>query len=113
MENETKFDRSKFNYFGGYLTYNIGTEAKPDEKFIARFRYRGGGKASFLSFLIKNFTVEEYLTRAAGKEAPLEILNAKGYISPNVRKVLKSYGLPANQTGLEGLRERNRREAQA
>lgn len=96
------FNKNNFNYSGGYLTYNVGTLEKPKYVFIARFR--NGSRSSFISFLIKNFSVQDYLSRLDNREAPLEILNSAGYISPNVRKVLKSYRLPATQEGLVALR---------
>jgi hypothetical protein len=113
MALDTNFDKNKFNYSGGYLTYNIASAEKPDYVFIARFKYGGGGKPQFQSFLIKNFTVKEYLDRLEGKEAPLEILNSKGYISPNVRRVLKSYSFPASQEGLAMLSAKRQEEARA
>lgn len=78
----TKFDKSKFNYHGGYLTY--------DGKFVARFKYRGGAKMGpFKSFLIKNFTVEEYFAiyNEGRGPAPLQILEAKGFdwMSPEMK----------------------------
>lgn len=71
----TKFDKSKFNYHGGYLTY--------DGKFVARFKYRSSPikMGPFKSFLIKNFTVEEYfgIYNEGRGPAPLQILEAKGF----------------------------------
>lgn len=64
----TKFDKTSFNYFGGYLTYG------PDRKFVARFKHRGPfTKAVFLKELIKNHTVESYFDQLKTK-APLAIL---------------------------------------
>jgi hypothetical protein len=52
-------------------------------KFVARFKR--GGKASFLTFLTKNFTVEEYFGRLAAGELPLRIVESKGYILPRLK----------------------------
>lgn len=87
----TKFDKTQFNFDGMYLTY--GT----DYKFVARFKR--GGLGSFKTFLIKNFTVEEYFSLADSGMAPLTILESKGYVSPNAAKVLKYYGFPVSQEG--------------
>ena len=85
----TKFVKDQFSYNGGYLMYGQYPE-RP--KFIARFKYRGGDKAGFLTFLIKNFTVEEYLTRLDAGETPVGILESKGYVSATVKKILKQAG---------------------
>lgn len=92
----TKFNKEMFNYFGGYLNYG----SYPDRpKFVARFKYRGSNKAGFQSFLIKNFTVEEYFGRLDAGEAPLTILESKGYISSSVKKILKQAGFSPTQEG--------------
>lgn len=84
----TKFEKSQFNYHGGYLTYG------PDRKFVARFKHVAGNRAGFTKFLIKHFTVEEYFAaREAnvndGSNAPACILEAKGYVSAHILKWLK------------------------
>jgi len=55
-------------------------------KFVARTKY--GGWGAFKKFLIKNFTPSEYFAQIEAGHAPLHILNAKGYISPNMAKAL-------------------------
>lgn len=87
----TKFNKEQFNFDGMYLTYGA------DRRFVARFKR--GGMGSFKSFLIKNFSVEEYFAKREADEAPLTILEAKGYVSPNMAKVLKTMGYPATQAG--------------
>lgn len=91
----TKFNREDFNYHGGYLTYGS------DRKFVARFKYAARDKARFVTFLIKNFSVEEYFaareaadpTNAYGNPAgPATILAAKGYVSTTSRKQMKDKG---------------------
>jgi intergrase/recombinase len=87
----TKFDKSKFTA-GEYVMY--------EGRFVARFKR--GHRASFLSFLVKNFTVEEYFQKLeVEKMAPLEILKEKGYILPHIRKWLKEAGLPETPEGLQ------------
>ena len=91
-----KFNKELFNYSGGYLTYG----QYPDRpKFVARFKYKGGDKAGFQSFLLKHFTVEEYFGRLAAGEAPLTILESKGYVSANLKKALKAAGFAPTQEG--------------
>ena len=98
-----KFERKYFEISGEWVHYN--------GKFVGRFRSGSGGSRSFITFLIKNFTVEEYFNRLNDKNmAPLLVLQEKGYISPNVRKALKSYGLPATEEGLKEMRILMRRE---
>jgi len=72
----TKFEKANFEYHGGYLHYNTGTE----RKFVARFKHRGPvTKVKFQAALIKHYTVEGYFSRLGGAynphgEAPLQIL---------------------------------------
>lgn len=87
----SKFVKENFSYSGGYLSY--------DSKFVARFKYQAGDRASFQSFLIKNFTPEEYFTRLENRESPLEILESKGFISSTVKRLLKMAGYPATLEG--------------
>lgn len=100
-----KFIKANFKK-GEYVFYPVDGE----DKFIARFKYRSGGSGAFITFLCKNFEVEEYFALLENS-TPLEVLNAKGYISPNIRKILKHYNLPITAEGVESLNEINRREA--
>ena len=96
----TKF--SKYGFSGTeYITYY--TPDHVDRKFVARFKYAKGSKASFLTFLTKNFTVDEYFGRLAKGESPLPILQSKGYIQPHIKKHLKELGYPVTQAGFEQL----------
>jgi hypothetical protein len=100
-----KFDRKQFEYSGGYLTYG------PDRKFVARFKR--GGKAGFVSFLVKHFTVSEYFdmlntvnpaAAAVGNPreyAPAEVLETKGYVCDNVKRILKRAGYPLTWAGFD------------
>lgn len=94
----TSFVKSQF-YGSEYVDYNIGNTSK----FVARFKYARGSKSSFISFLIKNFTVEEYFGRLAAGEQPLTVLNSKGYIQPHIKKRLKELGYEVSSAGLEKL----------
>jgi len=96
----TKFKRSDFEYSGGYLTY------RPDwdlpARFIARFKYARKDKPGFLSFLIKNFSVEEYFSmRDVEKMAPVEILETKGYVSKTVKDLLAYSGYSPDRAGYD------------
>ncbi len=77
-----KFEKARFEYHGGYLHYNTGTE----RKFVARFKTnRMVTKAKFVQTLIKHYTVEEYFARLGGAynargEAPLEIFKNDGIL---------------------------------
>ena len=85
----TKFVNKNFNYDGMYLKY--------DGKFVARFKY--GGMVAFKKFLRDNFTVEEYFDLLDSGMAPMKVLETKGYVSPNVAKILKRRGYPMTLEG--------------
>ena len=88
MTTTNTFIKENFSYSCGYLTYDDGV----DRHFIARFKYVPKSSATkFMNFLIKNFTCEEYLERA-DQEAPLEILDSKGYCSPEMARLAKRWG---------------------
>jgi len=109
MNKFTKFNRDDFEYSGGYLMYegDCGDFAQyydnsesthptrrgtQRSRFIARFKYSGRDKARFLSFLIKNFSVEQYFAAYDAKHSPATILEAKGYVSATVRRSMKDHG---------------------
>jgi len=95
----TKFNKELFSYSGGYLTYG----QYPDRpRFVARFKYKGGNRAGFQSFLIKNFTVEEYFGRLEAGEMPLPILESRGYVDAHIKKMLKQSGFAPT---IEGKRQ--------
>ena len=72
-------------------------------RFVARFKR--GGRADFLKFLMTNFTTEEYFAMIDRGLAPLSILEARGYISPLVRRVLKQTGYPQTIQGRQAYIE--------
>ena len=88
----TKFSKELFNSDSMYVFYG------PERKFVARFKR--GGKADFLKFLIKNFSVEEYFALLDTAVAPLTALETKGYIHPNMKKALKAAGLAVTQENI-------------
>ena len=88
----TKFNNKEFNYDGMYLTY--GT----DRRFVARFK--NGGMVAFKKFLRENFTVGEYFDLLENQDLPpLKVLEIKGYVSPNVARILKHRGYPMTLEG--------------
>lgn len=95
----TKFIKDSFSG-SEYVNY---TMPNGTSKFVARFKYVRGSKASFLTFLAKNFTVEEYFARLDAGESPLPILQSKGYMQPHIKKHLKEMGYPVTPEGLTQL----------
>lgn len=96
----TQFNKSDFEYHGGYLMYRGDYEGRPVypnkegvhpsnvgrgiDLFIARFKYSGSPikMGAFKKFLIKNFTVEEYVEMRSGDDfdsSPLRVLQRKGF----------------------------------
>ena len=107
MTTTKTFIKENFSYSGGYLTYDDGV----DRHFIARFKYVPKSSATkFMNFLIKNFTCEEYLERA-DKEAPLRILESKGYCSPEMARLAKRWGYaPTLENAHKALIEQTSRD---
>ena len=98
MTTTNTFIKENFSYSGGYLTYTDDN----DRHFIARFKYVPKSSAmKFMNFLIKSFSKAEYLERVKS-EAPLTILESKGYCSPEMARLAKRYGYPAT---LQGARQ--------
>lgn len=111
----TMFDKEQFTWDGMYLMYRgayegakLMNEVHPNchpswigklkPTFVARFKYNGGYK-TFMNFLIKNFTCEEYFGRLDAGESPLSVLESKGFVSPHVKKLLKRLGYPTTSAG--------------
>lgn len=96
----------KGNFYGTeYVDYTNPVDGTT--KFVARFKYVRSSKASFLTFLTKNFTVEEYFGRLEKGDQPLTILQSKGYIQPHIKKMLKAQGYPVTPAGFEQLVQDN------
>lgn len=96
----TAFDKSKFTFHGGYLEY--------EGRFVARFKYDRANAAGFRAFLVVNFSVEEFFGRHQAGEAPLRILESKGYVLGHIRKWLVAAGLPPTPEGkAELIRRQN------
>jgi hypothetical protein len=56
----TLFDQSKLNFDGPYLMY--------DDRFVAKSKYQRRSILSFKSFLVRNFSTEEYFARLGSAE---------------------------------------------
>ena len=98
----TAFTKDNLIQHGAYLTYfpNGPVTHWEDRKFVARFKYASmSSKGTFKTFLIKNFTVEEYFARIAAGDAPLSILESKGYVLSHIKAWLKRDGFPPTQDG--------------
>ena len=79
-----------------------GTESvNYNGKFVARFKYAKAGRGSFITFLCKNFTVEEYFSRIDAGEPPLKIAESKGYLLPHIKKWLKEGGYEVSRAGFD------------
>ena len=80
---------------GGYIMFH---QPQGAPVVVARFKYRTPA-GSFMKLLRKHFTVEEYFTRLNAGETPTEIAESKGYIDPNIKKLLKQKGYPLTKAG--------------
>ena len=95
-QTQTPFQKDKFNWDGMYLTYEgkqgltrnyeedypnchptrVGT---PQPIFIARFKYGRKPYKTWINFICRNFTCEEWVMAQKENRAPLRIMQAKGY----------------------------------
>lgn len=98
----SKFIKEQFNWDGEYLSYNMaGLPNGQTRKFVARFKRNKGDRAGFMSFLMKNFMVEEYFRDYDAGGTPVGILENKGYVSNTVKKALKSMGYDPTRAGFK------------
>jgi hypothetical protein len=69
-----------------YIHHTAGHQSH----FVARFKYARPGQnaKAFAKFLVANFTPEQYFERMRAGHAPLQILAAYGFVSPNQRMAL-------------------------
>jgi len=87
---------------GGYITY--GPEYRT-AKFVARFKYQRAAAKTYVTFLIKNFTVEEYFAIQAAHELDRKVTSAyhtaeeRGYIMPHIKKWLRDRGYEVSHAG--------------
>jgi hypothetical protein len=105
MSIQTRFDKALFHNDSEYLMYGFcgmrdGVFVN-ERQFVARFKYNKRDRAGFKSFLIKNFTVEEYFAARDAGESPAKTLETKGYVSKTVAEVVSAAGYHPNRAGVE------------
>ena len=91
----TAFTKENFTWDGMYLMYrgrhtkSVNMEvARPDchsswygmpqPTFIARFKYGSKPWKSWVNFLVKNFTIEEYI-ELSKQTSPMQAMEVKGF----------------------------------
>lgn len=77
----TRFTKEMLRFDGMYLTCDLG--GQDHNLFVARFKYQPRTSAkAFIKFLVANFTTEEYFYLRFKGMTPIQILETKGYKSP-------------------------------
>lgn len=99
---QTAFNKNEIQISSGYIVYGR------DRRFIARLKYNPRAAKGFAKFVADNFTVEEYFGRMEAGEAPLTVVESKGYVSPHIKRWLKERGLPQTQEGKRMMLEQDR-----
>ena len=105
----TKFTKENLIENNEYLVYHPAhivagdVYSKAKVGFIARFKHDRKDMGPFKTFLIKNFTVEEYFDMYNDDVAPLKILQSKGYMSRNAKKACKRTGFPVTPDGFSQM----------
>jgi hypothetical protein len=97
----TKFTKENLIGCNGYVFFHKdGREtAYVNREFVARFKYVKRNMGPFMTFLRKNFTVEEYFDRYDAGETPLAIVKSKGYIASHIKAEMKRAGYPRTLAG--------------
>ena len=111
----TNFVKEDFHWDGMYLMYRgdvgefqqyyekvreDGSRVKRD-RFVARFKYGSKPWKTWVNFLVKHFSVEDYFGRYDAGESPLDIMRSKGFISPAEKKKLKAAGFAPTKLGMQ------------
>lgn len=105
----TSFTKENLRRDGAVVEYFDGT----GRYFVARFKYGRESIGPFMTFLRKNFTVEEYFDRRAAGETPLGMVESKGFVLSHIKKWLKRDGYPTTQAGYRQWTEDRRAEREA
>jgi len=79
------FHKDLFSYHGGYLMYGNNLN---DQVFIARFKYGKKNWRTWANFLVKNFTVSEYL-QLADQTSPRDAIESKGFYDDTTVRIMK------------------------
>ena len=91
----TAFVKEKFSWDGMYLMYqgafegsrtmeqvspncHVGWHGMPERTFIARFKYGSKPWKSWVNYLVKNATIEEYI-RLSQETGPMTAMEALGF----------------------------------
>lgn len=78
-----------------------------DSCFIARFKYSTEvNMGPFMTFLRRNFTVEEWLSGVENGESPLTIAEKKGFVLQHIKHWLRRDGFPETQEGFNRWMEK-------
>jgi len=108
----TAFNKADFNWDGMYLTYTgdqgdagyyyiasprthpsrVGTA---HSLFIARFKYGRKPWKTYVNFITKNFTVEEWYEIQQDGTDPMKAMSSKGFIHSTERQLMKEFNLKA------------------
>lgn len=114
----TNFTKENFTFDGMYLMYEgdqgeltkyytepchptrLGTAKSA---FIARFKYGNKPWKTWINFMVKNFTVEEYLEGLANGATPVGLMQGKGFLEPALKKMCKKAGFPATVEGFQQM----------
>ena len=116
----TTFNKDNFEWDGMYLTYD-GDQGEHGKKFedvygkdrihpsrigdtvpmfIARFKRGSKPYKTWINFIVKNFTVEQWVElekttddRNPGGMSPVAIMRTKGFMETSEKKLCKKYGL--------------------
>jgi len=70
-------------------------------QFLARFKYVKGNAGPFMTFLRKNFTVEEWTALIDSGMTPLKAAETKGFVLQHIKRQLKKDGFPQTQEGFK------------
>ena len=102
----TKFTKENLIGCNGYVFFHKdGRDTRyVDREFVARFKNMKRNMGPFMTFLRKNFTVEEYFDRLDAGENPSEILESKGYIASHIKAWMRKAGFATNPAGYKAWR---------
>lgn len=98
----TPFTKQNLISDAGHVVYSpSGRTYAEDNEFVARFKGSIPRKSMkpFMTFLRRNFTVEEYLDRLHTGETPMQIARSKGFIMSHIKAELKKGGYPVTTEG--------------
>lgn len=106
----TPFNKDNFIWDGMYLVYSgdqgdagyyyIATKNTHPSRvrtaapiFVARFKYGSKPWKSWVNFIVKNFSVEEWYALQQNGVTPVDAMSSKEFIHSTERKLMKEFGL--------------------